>query len=148
MDGWHRLSGLDVRWIYGVIVEIYRDGVRCDLYYHDRRHGGDGYSKLDGLEKLSLDNLAVKIRKAVNPSDHWYQLREAQACRCRRGCVLSINSGKRHASRAERKLQNRTIWRLMHRSVSRACAIGSARSACPVSPSASRLLLSEILTIP
>ena len=80
VSGWHKVrETLDVLWIYKQEVRILRDGVRLDLFVHDCRNGGDGYTRLENLHLISYATLYQKLIQAVDEGNPRYVLREAVA---------------------------------------------------------------------
>lgn len=77
VTGIHQIVGYEVYWRYKEEVRISRDGVLYDLWYHECRHGGDGYVKVTDLHTKSLENIGVKLRKAADSDCDLYILREA-----------------------------------------------------------------------
>lgn len=76
-SGVHHIRGCEVFWRYREVVRISRDGVIYDLYIHDCRHGGDGYTKIEDLHNLTVENIGMKLKKALDPDCDLYVLREA-----------------------------------------------------------------------
>lgn len=60
--------------IYPVANHDFKTTSRLDLYVWDKRHGGDGYSKVD-ISTLNYPNLYRKIRIALSGNPQ-YVLRE------------------------------------------------------------------------